>query len=122
MKGELAPARPKPLARASSESPTSNKSSFVNSTNSSGGNSSYFQTGSEVRSLHIAKRLSFRDSKLPFTVFSLATRPFDVLYCAFIHVSDPVSLTATSVKNSWNGPPSAVPRCSVEISRGPAFL
>ena len=45
-----------------------------------------------------------------------------LFYCAFIHVSDPVSLTATSEKNSWNGPPSAVPRWSVEISRGPAFL
>ena len=44
------------------------------------------------------------------------------LYCALIQLSDPVSLTATSEKKIRNGFPSAVPRCSVEISRGPAFL
>ena len=43
-------------------------------------------------------------------------------YCAFIHLSDPVSLTATSVRKMCRGLPSAVPRCSVENSRGPAFL
>src|ERR1700751_2550933 len=58
--------------RAGFESPPSNKSSFVTSANSSGGNSWYFQSGSEVRSLHIAKSLSFRTSKFPFIVFLLA--------------------------------------------------
>jgi hypothetical protein len=43
-------------------------------------------------------------------------------YCAMIHLSDPVSLTATLVRKMWSGLPSAVPRCSVENSRGPAFL
>ncbi len=44
------------------------------------------------------------------------------LYCAFIQVSEPVSFTAKSVMKMCRGLPSAVPRCSVEISRGPAFL
>jgi len=43
-------------------------------------------------------------------------------YWALIHVSEPVSLTATSVRKMCKGLPSAVPRCSVENSRGPAFL
>lgn len=43
-------------------------------------------------------------------------------YCAFIHLSDPVTLTATSEKNTRIGLPSALPRRSVEISRGPAFF
>jgi hypothetical protein len=43
-------------------------------------------------------------------------------YCAFIQVSDPVSLTDTSEKKRCSGLPSAVPRWSVEIRRGPAFL
>src|SRR5260370_3951842 len=40
------------------------------------------------------------------------------LYCAFIQVSEPVSFTAKSVMKMCRGLPSAVPRCSVEISRG----
>ncbi len=43
-------------------------------------------------------------------------------YCAGIHLSEPVSLTATSEIKMCRGLPSAVPRCSVETSRGPAFL
>src|SRR5579864_3229188 len=43
-------------------------------------------------------------------------------YCAFIQLSEPVSLTDTSEKKMCTGLPSAVPRCSVETSRGPAFL
>ncbi len=43
-------------------------------------------------------------------------------YCALIHLSDPVSLTDTSVRKMCRGLPSAVPRCSVENSSGPAFL
>jgi len=43
-------------------------------------------------------------------------------YCAFTHLSEPVNLTATSVMKMCRGLPSAVPRCSVEINRGPAFL
>src|SRR5216683_5207998 len=43
-------------------------------------------------------------------------------YCAFIQVSEPVSLTDTSERKICRGLTSAVPRCSVEISRGPAFL
>jgi hypothetical protein len=45
-----------------------------------------------------------------------------VVYCASTQVSDPVSLTATFVKKIRAGLPSAVPRWSVEKSRGPAFL
>ncbi len=45
-----------------------------------------------------------------------------VVYSAFTHVSDPVSLTDTSEKKRCRGLPSTVPRCSVEIRRGPAFL
>ena len=45
-----------------------------------------------------------------------------VSYFASSHVSDPTSLTATFVKKRCSGLPSAVPRCSVEKRRGPAFL
>jgi len=45
-----------------------------------------------------------------------------VSYFAFTHVSDPTSLTDTSEKKIRSGLPSAVPRRSVEIRRGPAFL
>ena len=45
-----------------------------------------------------------------------------VSYFASIQVSDPVSFTATFVMEMCRGLPSAVPRCSVETSRGPAFL
>ena len=48
--------------------------------------------------------------------------PLSVVYCAFIQVSDPASLTATFVKKIRAGLPSAVPRWSVEKSSGPAFL
>src|ERR1700733_3124452 len=44
------------------------------------------------------------------------------IYCAFIQVSEPVTLTATSVMKMCRGLPSAVPRCSVENRSGPAFL
>ena len=44
------------------------------------------------------------------------------VYFASIQLSDPVSLTAKSEMKMCKGLPSAVPRCSVEISRGPAFL
>ena len=43
-------------------------------------------------------------------------------YCASTQVSDPVSLAATFEKKIRSGWPSAVPRCSVEMRRGPAFL
>jgi len=43
-------------------------------------------------------------------------------YFASIQVSDPVSFTDTSEIKMCRGLPSAVPRCSVEMSRGPAFL
>src|SRR5260370_39521099 len=43
-------------------------------------------------------------------------------YFASIHLSDPVSLTARSEMKIRSGLPSAVPRWSVEIERGPAFL
>ena len=43
-------------------------------------------------------------------------------YSAFIQASEPVSLTDTSERKMCRGLPSAVPRCSVETSRGPAFL
>ncbi len=46
----------------------------------------------------------------------------EAVYCGFVQVSDPVSLTATPEMKMCRGLPSAVPRCSVEISRGPAFL
>jgi len=41
---------------------------------------------------------------------------------AGIHLSEPTGLTATFVKKTWSGAPSAVPRCSVETKSGPAFL
>ena len=43
-------------------------------------------------------------------------------YCASIHLSEPTSLTDTFEKKIRAGLPSAVPRWSVETSRGPAFL
>jgi hypothetical protein len=45
-----------------------------------------------------------------------------LFYSAFIQLSDPVSFTATPVKLSVSGAPSAVPLCSVETRSGPAFL
>jgi hypothetical protein len=45
-----------------------------------------------------------------------------VSYCAFTHVSDPTGLTDTFEKKTRSGWPSAVPRWSVEIRRGPAVL
>jgi len=45
-----------------------------------------------------------------------------VSYCASTQVSDPFSLTETFEKEIRSGWPSAVPRWSVEIRRGPAFL
>src|SRR5271163_4518641 len=44
------------------------------------------------------------------------------VHCALIQFSDPVTLTDTSEKEIRRGFPSAVPGCSVEIRRGPAFL
>ena len=43
-------------------------------------------------------------------------------YCASVQVSDPVSLKDTFEKKIRHGLPSAIPRWSVETSRGPAFL
>lgn len=45
-----------------------------------------------------------------------------IVYCAFIQVSEPVSLTETSERKMCRGLPSAKPRCSVENRIGPAFL
>jgi hypothetical protein len=42
-------------------------------------------------------------------------------HCAFTQLSDPVSFTDTSEKETRSGLPSAVPWWSVEIRRGPAF-
>ncbi len=62
-------------------------------------------------------------SKLaPMITNSLSTQRPPASYCAFIHVSDPTSLTDTFEKKRCTGSPSAVPRCSVEKRRGPAFL
>src|SRR6185312_6369011 len=44
------------------------------------------------------------------------------LYLASIQAFEPFSLTATFVKKRCRGLPSAVPRCSVEMRMGPAFL
>jgi len=44
------------------------------------------------------------------------------VYCAGIHLSEPVSLTETSEIKMCRGLPSAKPRCSVENRIGPAFL
>src|SRR5580700_11439215 len=54
-------------------------------------------------------------------------RPFALMrslyaYCAGVHLSEPVNFTATSEMKMCRGFPSAVPRCSVEMRRGPAFL
>src|SRR5262245_16932099 len=43
-------------------------------------------------------------------------------YCALTQVSEPASLTATSVKKIRSGLPSPVPRWSKATRRGPAFL
>jgi hypothetical protein len=51
-----------------------------------------------------------------------ATDSSATFQCTSAHLSDPASLTATLVKERWNGFPSAVPRCSVEMRSGPAFL
>jgi hypothetical protein len=59
---------------------------------------------------------------LPAPVCARGVTSGTPFYCAFIQLSDPVSLTDTSERVIRNGLPSAVPRCSVEIRRGPAFL
>src|ERR1043166_5907742 len=59
---------------------------------------------------------------IPLPMTSIARTSPVVVYCAFIQVSDPVSLTDTSEKKTRSGLPSAVPRWSVEIKRGPACL
>src|SRR5215472_10120563 len=46
----------------------------------------------------------------------------EATYCAFIQVSEPATLTATSEKKTRIGLPSANPRRSVEMRRGPAFF
>jgi hypothetical protein len=53
---------------------------------------------------------------------SIARTSPRVSYCASIHLSEPTSLTDTFEKKIRAGLPSAVPRWSVEIRRGPAFL
>jgi hypothetical protein len=72
----------------------------------------------ETSPLHSLTTSAMRElpEKLGFTNIL----PF--VYCAGIHLSDPVSLTATSEKKTCRGLPSAVPRCSVENRIGPAFL
>jgi hypothetical protein len=50
------------MTRESSESPVSNKSTLISGDNRKGGNSSYFQAGSVVRSFHILKSPSFRSA------------------------------------------------------------
>ena len=50
------------------------------------------------------------------------TAAYCATYCAAIHLSDPVTLTATSENQIRMGMPSALPRRSVEMSRGPAFF
>jgi hypothetical protein len=69
------------------------------------------QTGIQLRHLTGDRWWARKDSNLG---------PTD--YCAVIQVFDPVSLTDTSEKKIRAGLPSAVPRWSVEIRRGPAFL
>ena len=66
----------------------------------------------------------------PFVIWDLFRRLPDhsaellarLSYSAFIQLSDPVNFTATFVKVRVIGAPSAVPLCSVEKRRGPAFL
>src|SRR5215475_6609806 len=45
-----------------------------------------------------------------------------MFHFALTHLSEPVSLTATSDRKMCRGLPSALPRCSVEMSSGPAIL
>ncbi len=69
--------------------------------------------------------ISSKSLKLQLVLFSIPTAPTNcdlIIYFASIQASDPVSLTATFVKKIRAGLPSAVPRWSVEKSRGPAFL
>jgi hypothetical protein len=57
----------------------------------------------------------------PVDVFGQDCSDSPFVYCAGIHLSEPDSLTAKFVMKMCKGLPSAVPRCSVEMSRGPAF-
>ena len=61
--------------RESSESLTSTKLRFASSGSENGGNSSYFQSGSAMRSLHIPAKPSFRTSTFPFTALPLVPAP-----------------------------------------------
>src|SRR5215467_12404819 len=71
----------------------------------------------------ITSLTAFKGHRHPPLVLDTTTRQRrHLLYCAFIQVSDPASLTDTFVKKIRAGLPSAVPRWSVEIRRGPAFL
>jgi len=69
---------------------------------------------------HHARRAEGEDA--PGTAGKDAGATSEAVYCAFIQLSDPVTLTATSEMKMCRGLPSAKPRCSVENSRGPAFL
>jgi hypothetical protein len=80
-----------------------------------------------------ADRLGLLTASLPlwslplWSIFGADTRASprheaNAPYRSFTHLSDPSSLTATLEKEMCTGLPSAVPRCSVEIRSGPAFL
>jgi hypothetical protein len=69
-----------------------------------------------------AQRSVRNDARLIRTSPSIVRTNFFDVQCASTHLSDPASLTATLVNERWKGLPSAVPRCSVEMRRGPAFL
>ena len=67
------------------------------------------------------RTLSENEMSVPARSPSGGTGP-PVSYSAFTQVSDPISLTDTFEKKIRIGSPSAVPRWSDEIRRGPAFL
>ena len=65
---------------------------------------------------------AWRTSLLSASFFARGSSRARLSYCAFTQASEPVSLTATSEKESFIGLPSAVPWWSVEMRSGPAFL
>ena len=80
--------------------------------------------GREPRSAQSEQFLHYRSDRqvIGFATNDIRPASRHFVYFASIQASDPVSLTATPEIKMCSGLPSAVPRCSVEISRGPAFL
>jgi hypothetical protein len=74
------------------------------------------------RPLRVRASFARNDSCYDFLQGKGRLGPHLYVYCASTHLSDPVSLTATSERKMCRGLPSALPLCSVENRIGPAFL